>query len=179
MGINLAWFAVEDADRHDLLARLGLEEAGDSNNEVSVRYACAEFPNGWFILTTKGSHRAFERALATASAGRLAIAGELSETVMVSQTRAVRDGRQVWSVLHDPNKDLNGIEFEGEPPSNLGEILAKAQAAQKSDSEVDYIFDVPIELAAQICGYRPGDGACDWTVLQKRAARAPRRVRNP
>ena len=176
MGINLAWLAIEGADRNELLARLGLEEAGDASNELTAKYACAESPAGWFILTTKDSDRAFEKALEVASSGRLAIAGQIVETVSASHARAVRDGVQLWSVLRDPDKDLDGLVIEGEPPRDLAEIRERLEKAQAADDHTEYMMEAPIELAERICGYRPASGRLDWSALRKtaRAGREPK-----
>ncbi len=90
---------------------------------------------------------------------------------MVSAGHGFRDGKQAWSVVHDPGRGLYSLVVEGEPPpalASVSERLRKKQdAAGGEDANVDFIFDVVPELVGKLCGYRPDRGdPPDFTELE-------------
>ena len=63
-----------------------------------------------------------------------------------------------WSVTHDAQQGRDHLATVGELPPEFNSILsqlrARQQLADKSKRRVDFIFDVPVELARSIVGYR-------------------------
>jgi hypothetical protein len=114
-----------------------------------------------------------------ASKGGLALGGEVEEHVMVSRLLGYRDGDQAWAVTHDPEVEEYGVTVLGTPPSEFAEIHAELAARQAADEggQVDYVFDVPVRLGEQLCGYAHDTGRLRvWTVLEgpDRRGRMPR-----
>ena len=181
MGLNLAWVGVQGGLRAAVLERLGLEEVGEASSEMGAKYACAETPDGWLIVVATDRKFDPKAALACLPSEALCVGCEMSETVMESTACAVRCGETLWSVVHDPAKDLTSLDVEGAPPPELAEIRARLEAEQAAEGteEVDYIFDAPLQLAASVCGYRAGQTeGLEWVVLgpgpSTQGARAPR-----
>jgi hypothetical protein len=77
---------------------------------------------------------------------------------MYSGCFGLRDGELVWSVVHNSNEDRDHLKVAGEPPAAFAEIEARLRKEQARHQPgvigADYIFDIPLELAAACCGYR-------------------------
>jgi hypothetical protein len=155
LSIHLNWVAAERADALPLLEELGLREVGAANDEYASAYAYTVTPQGWLVLVGASMKLKLETVLPALSAQRPILAGEVSETVMVSRLQAWGAGARLWSVLHEAGKE-DDLAVSGEPPEGLAEIHARLAAQQESgDEDVDYIFDAALELGERICGYRP------------------------
>ena len=75
---------------------------------------------------------------------------------MISKATGWKDGRLRWSVKHDVLKDQRlPLDVQGEPPAEFAAIREKAFAEQAAgDPDCDYIFDIPVETARSVTGYR-------------------------
>jgi hypothetical protein len=117
---------------------------------------------GWTVIQSQDFDLPTSKLLGRLSQGAEVISGQVEEHVMFSAGRGFHDGRQVWSVVHDPNRGLISLVVDGEPPAALAAIsdrLRKRQAAEGGEeADVDFIFDVAPELVGQLCGYRPDQG---------------------
>jgi hypothetical protein len=184
MGLNVCWTGVQGGRKATVLDLLGFEESGEVADEIGADYACAGLPNGWLIFVATGRSFEMDGPLAKVSSDAFAIGCEISETVMVSRARAFEDGAPLWAVLRDPDKDEQGIVVEGVPPPEFEEISRRLQTEQAApgNDDVDYLFDLPIELAVSVCGYRAGETrGLEWVGLRKKAPtrnRAPLRAPN-
>ena len=168
MSFDCSWIAVRGMDRDTLCGRLGLEAAGEVDNEFGADYVLNDLADGWSVVLIHDRHFEIEPALAAASEGAEILGCEMSEITMVSSLRCYRDGAQLWAVVHDPDEDLDGVSVKGEPPPAFAAILRRRQEQQADvgHDNVDYIFDVPIDLSVSLCGFRAD--RCDemtWTAL--------------
>jgi len=182
MGLHMNWLAVECGDKDAVLTSLGLQETGWVNDELRAQLACATLPNGWTVIVSSDYRLELESLLPAASAKGRAIGCEVSEIVMYSGVRAYQDGEFAWAVTHDPDKERYGVAVNGEPPSQLSDILAKVGelAAAEPDEPVDWWFDAPVELARSVCGYEAGAVQnAEWSTVAFAAdvRSAPRRER--
>jgi len=162
MGFSMSWAAVRgDAPQvvHDALALHGTgtrEEIPESN------ITGAELPDGWYMVV---SNRDGLRLTEDAALERLSRVGEVvmcfvEEHVMCSFAACWRDGQRVWSVYHDSGgrKGIEHLEVKGQPPASFASIrdrlFAEQSTAGGKKAGVDYIFDIPVELAHSLTGYR-------------------------
>jgi hypothetical protein len=84
------------------------------------------------------------------------------EHAMVSYASLWQDGRYVWQIRHDSRQGAGHLEVRGDLPSAFGDFRGsamdkqRAQEARRKPDEwgVDYFFDVPLDTAATITGYR-------------------------
>lgn len=157
MGCSQSWLAVRGVPSSTVHASLGLKAAEDRTNSV---FEGAELPTGWYLVIAGESGH---RMLGVDAAQRLShlsdvIIGDVEEHVMVSTTAAWRAGRQVWSVTHDSQQDVEHLVSNGELPSEYDRIreqfMLQQAAAGGRDAQVDYLFEVPVKLAFNITGYR-------------------------
>ena len=77
---------------------------------------------------------------------------------MYSSAGAWDDGRRLWKIEHDAQQGIEHLAIQGEVPASLapiGERLgAKLQAVAGEATGIDFVFDIPLEVAAALTGYR-------------------------
>ena len=93
------------------------------------------------------------------SPGVRVISCQVSEFAMISASHCSTDGHPRWSVSHNEQNGLWNIDTSGDPPPQLQAIQRRCfaeQARSKRDTKfpADFIFDVPVERASSIVGYR-------------------------
>ncbi|WP_162875446.1 hypothetical protein [Sphingomonas crusticola] len=130
---------------------------------------------GWLLAVSGDSSDAFEGQLEPLTRLGPAIAGEISEIVMVSELRGYADGQEIWRVIHNPEeeKSLYALQISGDTPPQLEAIVRAARAEQDAEggeeASVDYMIEIPGRLSHSICGYHPGErepDGVDFSELQ-------------
>lgn len=159
MGYSLGWVAVQSGNADAIYARLGLSRTGAREEVPDSPVVGAVLPEGWhLVVVRRGEHLLGDALLREVSAGTRAVACFLEEHVMYSASVEWADGRKIWSVVHDSEKACGHLAFDGTPPSELSAIRSRLQSAQDEeddvDPEVDHLFDIPIDLAKALTGFR-------------------------
>ena len=102
----------------------------------------------------------------------------VEEHVMVSAASSWRDGARVWRVSHDAQDPLGleHLEVEGRAPPELAAIRAQGFEELRADHDpCDYVFDVPLNLAAKLVdGFRHDEGDYKFAEL-RRVSKEPRK----
>jgi len=157
MGYSLSWMAVKgkapQAVRDEFSFRITDQREEIPESDLSA----VEMPSGWYLIVSNHT----EQVVSDAAMRRLASSGcELvtcfvEEHVMVSRATGWKDGQLIWSVTHDAQESDTHLEVEGEPPAGFAVIRDRLTREQEEDEEggVDFIFNVPIDLAKEITGY--------------------------
>jgi hypothetical protein len=190
MGYSQSWLAVKGNQPAAVLETLGLRGTGTREEIAESPIVGAELPSGWFLVVAGCSgHRLMrDPILQRLSAGCEVITGDVEEHVMVSVASGWKDGRKVWSVRHDAQRDMEHLQTEGELPAAFTSIRdrlrSEQQAAGGGKADVDYIFAVPVELAQALTGYRhdahiPGAGTDPFEVLVETPASAEATTERP
>ena len=171
MGVSLSFLAIKGAAPADIHRALGVTDTGIVSPEFEyprppVRGAV--LPDGWYLVLLKDLCHCFilsDEILGRLSQGCEVIGCQVDEHEMYSTCFSFRDGAMRWEVEHDSNEDEDHLKVTGEPPAAFTGIAARLRAKQAQRQpgpvQVDYIFDVPLELAALCCGYRH-DTRADW-----------------
>jgi hypothetical protein len=181
MGYSQSWLAVKGKTPAAVLEVLGLRGTGTHEEIAESPLVGAGLPSGWYLVVTDRSGHPLTRdtVLQRLSAGCEVVTGDVEEHVMVSVATGWKDGQSVWSVVHDAQRDMEHLETQGDLPAAFGgirdKLLSKQQAAGGRKTDVDYIFDVPVELAQSLTGYRhdadiPGVGDHPFEVLTQTSA---------
>lgn len=152
---SIGWMGVWGKEPAQVIRELGYVEAGraedwSSRGEVTA----AQWPTGWFLVFDW-----FDDKTAVAlSAGCQAVLFRGSETSMSIDIVLYADGREVWRVEHDSVRDPDHMDHRGELPPEFPGILASLreqhERAAAEEEEVDYLFNVPVELGALVTGFR-------------------------
>ncbi|MGZ7061354.1 MAG: hypothetical protein ACXVKD_00750 [Candidatus Angelobacter sp.] len=112
--------------------------------------SAAQLPTGFYLVIfnreelSSGTLRKFSEAFPL-------LYGFVEEHVMFSTVAAWESGKEVWSIVHDAQKNILDLEVKGTPPENFTSIrdrlLAQQNAEGVEEPEVDHVFDVPVEVA--------------------------------
>lgn len=166
MGFSISWLAFEGATRSDVLAATGMRDTGVVDEVNEAPFSCAEIPTGWTVLYSNNYLYAPSRHLKRLSRNRRILACISEEHVMFSAASLYVNGDEAWAVYHYPQSGLFDLSVSGNPPAQFVDIrdrqIEKQRQAGGETSMVDHVFDIPIALAADICGYRYDRCRFDW-----------------
>lgn len=175
MGFALSWTAVRGKSPEEVLAAFELRPTGRTGDAPSRRdpFCWTQAAGGWVVVLARhdarflDESRRAERFLASLSAGCELVCCFVEEHVMVSRATAWKDGVELWSVLHDAQVAIDHLQADGTPPSSLARNEPAARAAQRNEAEdVDHLFDVPVDLAAEATGFRHDELGPELEVLE-------------
>lgn len=158
MGWSLSWVAVRGIPAEEVRRRLGLRPTGSTSEVPEARFS--ETSAGkWTVVCADHSDRFVDGAvLAPLSRAGEAVGVFVEEHVMFAQAVCWQDGRHRWSVTHEAERSLDHLQTAGELPDVFADVEAKALAARLEDPQgADFLFDVPLDLAAAAVGFRHDD----------------------
>jgi hypothetical protein len=168
MGYSIGYVAFQNKTREEVLALTGLADTGEADEANESPVSGASLPNGWYVLfLNEYDHPliASNALLAFSRVGQL-LACQVEEHVMVSSAACYESGQHVWSMAHKSDKGRYDLEILGSPPELFGTVrdalVKKQDGAGGEKADVDYVFDIPVELVTQLCGYRYDKWKFDW-----------------
>jgi hypothetical protein len=176
MGFSLSWVAIDAAAEKTLFEHFGLEELEESADMPDFKLSGALL-QGWYLMVADRTDALVdEQLLKSLSEHGRVIAAMVEEHVMFSSAEEWLNGERVWGAIHVSDAGLLHIGVEGDLPNSYATIHQNLFAQQEKDggkdADVDHIIDIPLELAAELTGYRHDtDG---WPFRELRAARPPR-----
>lgn len=164
MGLSSSWIGFQNVSKDQLLERLGFAETGEEGefNEVAKPYAYAELPGGWLILYADDFDWADPERVIELSEHGLVVGCQFNDkSMMASVVTAARNREPSWQVSHRPDIEPHStyhLDVSGDPPRALAAIRDLHVRAQDEEegltSSVDFIFEIPVDLAKQVCGFR-------------------------
>lgn len=190
MSYSQSWLAVRGKQPAAVLEALGLRVTGTREEIAESPIVGAELPSGWYLVVAgrSGHGLMLDQTVQRLSAGCEIVTCDVEEHVMVSVATGWKEGQRVWSVTHDAQRDMGHLQVEGELPATFASIRDRLRSEQQtaggSKADVDYIFDIPVELAQTLTGYRhdadiPGAGAAPFEVLVETSSSAPASAGRP
>jgi hypothetical protein len=178
MGLSCSWIAVEGAAKEAVLETLGMVATGDNPGDPSGPFSCADPHLGWTIFyVDRFEEHDVDRLSALSALGRT-IGVAVEEHVMCSTAHGYQDGALQWSIVHDCDQGPRHLEATGALPDIFTPVrdrLVREQEDEGGDeAEVDLIFDIPVVVAQQICGFRVDELSDDQPVFTR--VETPRRA---
>lgn len=183
MGMMCSWIAVRTGDKAALLEHLGLIETGElvtpgcDQSAMSIHQSA----DGWTILFSEDFGWATSDQILALSRFGLALGVQFEDEVaMEASAHAADKGVTLWRVSHTAEED-RPLEVTGTPPKELGAIRRKFERKQAEDDGADWLFEIPLELARKISGYRVDEDAAEFVALDFATvspARQPHRRRD-
>jgi len=77
---------------------------------------------------------------------------------MASSSELWSHGLRKWWISHEGINGPKGLEFSGELPNDFQLARSEMEAAQKEaggdKADVDYIFEIPLQVAKSITGFK-------------------------
>jgi uncharacterized protein DUF3859 len=172
VGYSISWIALKSASEAPLLSALELALT-DEIEEVPESPACfRRLPDGWQLVFSNEMELLTDNQLRELSRTGDVVMGAVEEHTMFSQSEYWVHGMRVFKAHHDSSRGIRHIDIEGSLPPQLAGVPEELEAEQDHEQagagDVDFIFDIPVELSAQLTGYRYTDSGDDdeWIVLQ-------------
>lgn len=158
MSFALAWFAVQGVGKDEFLDRTGFTDTGELDEYFDQDHSGGELPDGWYVVLTNDLGLADPARFAQWSAGGRLVAVVVHEETSNTLATEWKDGRQLWSVSHDGAEGGDELAVEGQLPDVFEELKQEAVAAQADakdeGGDVNFVYDIPLDLAAEITGFR-------------------------
>ncbi|SRR6266567_32193 len=160
MGYAISWIAFQDKTAAEAAELLGLFPSGRLEQEPESMFCGVGLDNGWYVVVINEYGHKFvrERSLRRVSATTDVIAAVIEEHVMFSSAEAWKNGNLVWKVTHVSESGPRHLEEQGSLPAQYGSVKDRLLAAQQREDEraheVDYVFDLPLEIAEAIAGFK-------------------------
>lgn len=159
---------------------MGLEIVSEGHAEPEGEVSLASLANGWTVIWfERDLEAAFKAPAAELARHGPAVACAVEEHVMFSEARGYADGEESWRVTWDCEAEGDEPETSGEVPAAYAAILATAidERAKPGNEDVDFLWDVPPDLAKSICGFRHDEPLADGaTFVELRRARLVRKA---
>jgi hypothetical protein len=155
MGWSLSWVAAKGASPQAVLEVMELIPTGKKVVSSKSQFSAMELPNGFYLVQFDRKELRQSRLKEFSKAFNLLYCFA-EEHVMYSTVASWHNGEEIWSVVHDAQEGIMHLNVKGAPPDSFTAIRDRLFAEQKSrgHEDVDYIFGIPIELAAELTGYR-------------------------
>jgi len=169
MGYAISWLAVRGKSPEEVRRLLGLIPTGRYGEPLDSLITAALLPGGWFLVLLDDPAHEF---ILKGTPERISIDCEvvtaaIEEHVMASLAEGWKDGRRVWSLDHQSEKGIEHLEVVGTPPESFAEIRSKAFELQRGE-DADYIFDVPLQVAQSLTGFKHDEGGPDrFEILER------------
>lgn len=159
MGFSLSWVAVKGGTPKDVLNELGLRPTGERSDIAESAADGVSLSGGWYVVVSNHNEVSLherKKLKELSSIGEVVLCF-VEEHVMFSSAAGWRDGTCTWTVEHDAQKSVHHLDVKGEPPPAFDEIYSRLAQEQNEaggkKAGVDFIFDVPIELAKALTGF--------------------------
>jgi hypothetical protein len=166
MGFSISWLAFHNLSKSEVLKRSGFRDLGIEDDTNETPFSLAELPTGWVILFSNDFDFGAAEHLIKLSSRAVIISCQAEEHIMFSGAYCYADGREAWRVWHDSDRGRRHLATQGTLPPEFGPIKIHLNAQQadndRAEGDVDYIFDIPVELAAKLTGYRHDRWKFDW-----------------
>jgi hypothetical protein len=175
MGFRVQLIAV-DGDSAETVAReMGFTRTGRREEIPESPYVAARLPNGRTLIYVNDKAILPPKLLSKLSRTATVHLCTVNETTMTSSVGEWSGARERWSVVHDAQQGFQHLEISGEPPREFAAIRDRLSAEQTGVTDVDYLFEIPVELFVALGGLRydadiEGDPE-PWEILERKSDR--------
>ena len=170
-----SWIAIRTDAKDKVLDHLGLVETGmpvqpgSRAKPMSVHQS----RDGWTFVFAEDFEWADRAQVLDLSRFGLTLGVQFEDKIdMTAILCAAEQGRELWSVSHINDPD-HLLEVTGEPPAEFEVIRRKYEKEQaEDDDDVDWLQEIPLELARRLSGYRVDEDLIDFIALARPSAEA-------
>ncbi len=182
MGYSISWLGVKGKPPEQVRRELGLSETAETAQYCDVPFVGCALPTGWYLIIANGCDNACisDKKLTGLSRDCAVVALSSEEHVMTVWSSCWRDGKCEWRVEHSSKQGKMHLSVLGTTPDTLEEIRTVNMDRQKADKpdphSTDFVFEIPMELARRITGFRYDDNTPDVTDEDFRVLKATTHV---
>ena len=168
MGYSISWLAAKTDDLDRLCDIVGVTPTDASDEWLESEFVGSGLQGGWYLLQAQGCDHPM---ISTESLSKISTLGEaiacsVEEHVMVSVAESWNRGTRRWCIDHNAQEGVFDLTVSGHPPPHYEEIkldyITQQRAEGGDDAEVDLIFEIPLQLAKTICGYKHDEDPTLW-----------------
>jgi hypothetical protein len=160
MGYALSWLAIKSKDSASIRRELLFEETSQKEEFPESDLTAIQLGE-WYIIVGNGDWVVPLSELDFAAFSRRCqlVFFNIEEHVMYSHVECWENRKLTCQVIHEAGSGIDHLFEEGNFPPQYKSIKDKLVTAHKEEqesgrNEVDYIIDIPVELAHSIVGYR-------------------------
>jgi hypothetical protein len=159
MGFSISWIAVQTSDAGRVYEALNLKRTGVMEEIPESPVVGASLPGGWTLIVTDDVNS----PLLDLASGILpkqyrVITCQIEEHAMASFAVEHGNSNEGWDVMHVASNGRDHLDASGSLPAVFNDVLAELKQRQDDaageESGVDYMFEVPIELAYRLTSFR-------------------------
>ena len=172
-GWMCSWAAVRGAPKGEVLKALGLVETGEEVDpgSQSAAMSCTELAGGWLVLFSDDFDWADRGRVLELSRFGLTVGCQFEDKVdMSSMACAAESGVELWRVAH-VNNPIYRLDVSGNPPTGFAMIrdrlIHEQDEAGGEKSATDFVHEIPLELAKDVCGYRADEDESVFVGLKR------------
>ena len=158
MGYSLSWAALKGGTLEMICDATGLVSTGKFEEIAESEFVAAALPTFWYLFLWNGNEIPDEILKRLSACGKV-VNCYVEDHVMLTSASGWIAGKQLWRVEHyGGEKGILHLETEGNLPNQIGPIRDKYFAQQESAGgahvDVDYVYEIPAELARALTGFR-------------------------
>lgn len=159
MGFSISWIAFKGVSLAKAALAFGLIQTGQTEEVMDFPLSGAQVGD-WAIIVAEDLYPklADERELVRLSRRQDIVVVHVNETTMLFWASRWHGGREIWEVRHEGENDHRHLEVEGDLPPEFTAVRDKWLATQdKEDARgtmVDFVSEIPIDLAEGVTGFR-------------------------
>ena len=168
MGQSISWLAVKTDDLDQLFEIAEVSPTSEADEWFESKFSGSGLQGGWYFLQAKGCDHPI---ISSDELSRISMLGEtiacsVEEHVMVSIAEGWNKGVRSWSIAHDAQQGMFDLSASGNLPDHYEAIKNNHTSQQNAeggeDADVDLIFEIPLQVANSICGYKHDEGSPPW-----------------
>lgn len=156
----MTWCALRESDAESLIQSLELQATDEKVDFPSAPINVVSLNSGWRVFWFNKQPKQIPKQFEVYSKDFDILYCEVEEHVMFSSAEWWSRGKNTWSISHNGEEGTiceDGtiiLDYDGELPDCFQEIRTACETRQKQDTEVDHIFEIPLEVAKSICRFK-------------------------
>jgi hypothetical protein len=160
MGFEISWLAVKGKSPDAVTQELGLTPTGEFTDYAESLFTGRTLSSGWFILVIDAYDHDFVKPYSVAAISRdcEVVACLIEEHGNYCSAELWSKRSRIWRIEHDARNGVEHISHSGTLPDAYAAIEKELSEEQKQaggiNADTDYFFDIPLQTAKSIVGFK-------------------------
>ena len=156
MGFRIS-YVMFDGSPESMMQTLGFLQITSEVEMPDKKDWLAKLDKGWSVMWNEDEGYVFRAAkdIARLSKKGDVISCQVNETAMCAQAIGYSKGRELWNILWNGYEGFkpDNLHISGDLPEIITGRAEQAKETNIADPTVDYMFSIPVDLAAEISGF--------------------------
>jgi hypothetical protein len=161
MGFRVSWIARTGYSTEELLSVLGHAPSGERDEFADVGHYLLEMPGNdppCVLLIASGTDHFMDlradHAEMLSRDDHECIYFVCSDTVMITELRSFRDGKEAWSIVYNCSDETMQPAMHGDVPEIAHTFLRDLQAKEAEGDGGDYLYELTGDVGQYLVGFR-------------------------